>query len=257
MKRLENKVAIITGAAGGIGSAAAALFLSEGARVLLVDCAEERLQKTTQALNSEHVSYAVADVSQVEDTQRYIHQAVERFGGVDVLLANAGTVGVVKDITQYPVEDFDRLISVNLRGVWLGMKYVFPEMQKRGGGSIVLTSSIAGVTGFANLGPYSASKHALLGLVRSVAQEGAPSGIRVNAVCPGVVDDHMMRLVESSLAPGASDQAKAMFSNRVPLKRYATTEDIARMMLFLASDESSYVTGSAHLVDGGITAGVM
>ncbi len=257
MRRMKNKVAIITGGGSGIGAATAKLFVEEGARVLIVGRTEAKLRKTLQEINHENIRYTVADVTQVEDTKRYIHQAVEFFGGLDVLVSNAGSEGRVKHITEHSVEDFDQVIATNVRGVWLSMKYAFPALQKRGGGSIILTSSIMGVVSQPRYSAYIASKHAIIGMARAVAHDGAPFRIRVNAVCPGVIDNDMMVSMHRQLTPGAEEQAKNRLTSRVPLKRYGTCEEIARMNLFLASDESSYSTGGVYMSDGGITAGLM
>ncbi|MFY0573436.1 SDR family NAD(P)-dependent oxidoreductase [Cystobacter fuscus] len=256
MKRLENKVAIITGGGGGIGAATAKLFLQEGARVLIVGRTEEKLRKTLQELHHENLGYAVADVSKVEDTQRYFQQAVERFGGVDVLVGNAGAEGPYKPLDEHSVEDFDEVMAVNVRGCWLAVKYAFPEMRKRGGGSIVLTSSIMGLVAFPANSAYTAAKHAVVGLARSLAHDGAPFNIRVNAVCPGVIDNDMTAGIHTRLAPGNEEMVKSRMSQRIPMQRYGTNEEIARLNLFLASDDSSYSTGGVFVADGGMTAGV-
>jgi NAD(P)-dependent dehydrogenase (short-subunit alcohol dehydrogenase family) len=257
MKKLEKKVAIITGGGTNIGAATAKLFVEEGAQVLIVGRSEEKLRKATQAINSENLSYTVADVSKVEDTQRYVRQAVERYGGIDVLVSNAGIEGPVKHILEHTVEDFDQVIATNVRGAWLSCKYAFPELQKRGGGSIVLTSSIMGVTGAPTHSAYTISKHGVVGMARALAHDGAPFKIRVNAVAPGVIDNDMMASVHHRMAPGAEEQVKGMLTARVPLKRYGGNEEIARMYLFLASEDSSYCTGGVYLADGGVTAGII
>jgi NAD(P)-dependent dehydrogenase (short-subunit alcohol dehydrogenase family) len=257
MKRLQNKVAVITGGGSGIGAATAALFAREGAKVMLVGRTREKLQKTVQAINQENVGYCVADVSKVEDTQRYLRETVDRFGGLDVLVSNAGDGGFFKPITEYSVEDFDTLMATNVRGVWLSAKYAFPILRKRGGGSIIVTSSIAGLGGFPTASPYVTSKHAVIGLTRALSYEGAPYRIRINAVCPGATDTHMATSMCRQLAPGHEDHARANMERRIPLQRYATDEEIARLNLFLASDESSYMTGGVHVADGGWSAGLI
>lgn len=256
MQRLQNKVAIITGGAGGMGAATAALFVQEGAKVLVVGRTEEKLRNTVKAINHENISYSVADVSKPEDTQRYVREAVQRYGGVDVLVSNAGAEGPLKHISEHTVEDFDAVMATNVRGVWLSVKYVFPEMQKRGGGSIILISSSLGIAGSPSHSAYVASKHAVVGLARSLAHDCAPHRIRVNATCPGAVDNAMMDSVHRHLAPGFEEQFKSTFSARIPLKRYGTNEELARLNLFLASDESSYATGQVIAMDGGLTAGL-
>jgi NAD(P)-dependent dehydrogenase (short-subunit alcohol dehydrogenase family) len=254
MKRLAGKVAVITGGAGGIGAATGRLFAEEGARVLLVDLADEALRRTVAAIGGEHVSAVAADVSQADQVHRYVEAAVERYGGIDVFFANAGIEGVVAPITEYPDEDFDRVIGVNVRGVWLGLKHVMAHMQRRGGGSIIITSSIAGVRGSPMLAPYSASKHAVVGLMRSAALAGAPHRIRVNTVNPGQIETRMMRSIEAGIDPAAPERVKAEREGRIPMKRYGTPEEVARLALFLASEESAYCTGGTYMVDGGWTA---
>ena len=254
MGRLEGKVAIITGGAGGIGIEAGRLFVREGARVLLVDLSEKPLQQAVQNIGSEAVSYAVADVTQPEQVQRYVRAAVERYQGVDIFLNNAGIEGVVQPITDYPIDVFDQVMAVNVRGVWLGLKYVMPEMQKRGGGSIIITSSVAGIRGTAGVSAYITSKHAVIGMMRTAALEGAPLGIRVNTVNPAPIETRMMRSLEEGFAPGAAEQAKQRIASTVPLQRYGSPEEVAQVMLFLATDESRYCTGGVYMVDGGISA---
>ena len=184
MKRLEGKVAVITGGAGGIGVATGRLFAEEGARVLLVDLADEALQQAVRAIGGDRVSAVVADVTQAEEVQRYVQTAIDRHGRIDVFFANAGIEGVVAPITDYPDDVFDRVMAVNVRGVWLGLKHVMAQMQQRGGGSIIITSSIAGVRGSPLMAPYSTSKHAVIGLMHSAALAGAAHRIRVNTVNP-------------------------------------------------------------------------
>jgi NAD(P)-dependent dehydrogenase (short-subunit alcohol dehydrogenase family) len=254
MGRLDGKVAIITGGAGGIGIEAGRLFVREGARVLLVDLSEKALQQAVQTIGSEAVSYAVADVTQPEQVQHYVRVATERYHGIDIFLNNAGIEGVVQPITDYPIDVFDQVMAVNVRGAWLGLKYVMPEMQKRGGGSIIITSSVAGIRGTAGVSAYITSKHAVIGMMRTAALEGAPLGIRVNTVNPAPIETRMMRSLEEGFAPGAAEQAKQRIASTVPLQRYGSPEEVAQVMLFLASDESRYCTGGVYMVDGGISA---
>ena len=254
MGRLDGKVAIITGGAGGIGIQAGKLFVQEGAKVLLVDLSEDALQQAAQTIGSDTVGYWAADVTRPDQTQQYIQAAVDRFGGVDILLANAGIEGEVKPITDYSIDMFDKVIAVNVRGVWLGLKYAAPEIEKRGGGSIVITSSVAGVRGAAGVSAYIASKHAVIGIMRTAALEMAPMKIRVNTVNPAPVDTRMMRSLEQGFQPDDPGQVKEMMSAMVPLQRYAEPVEVAKLMLFLASEESSYCSGGVYMVDGGMTA---
>jgi NAD(P)-dependent dehydrogenase (short-subunit alcohol dehydrogenase family) len=217
VKRLQDKVAVITGGGSGIGAATALLFAQEGARVLVVGRREEKLRATVQAIGSEHGSYSVADVSSVEDTQRYVREAVERYGGIDVLVSNAGYEGGFAPITEYPVEEFDRVLATNVRGTWLASKYVFPELSKRGGGSVIITSSVVGHTALSAHAASVASKHALVGMGRSLALDGAPFRIRVNTVCPCSIDNDMMAAAIRSIAPGNEEQFRSLASARIPL----------------------------------------
>ncbi len=254
MKRLEGKVAVITGGAGGIGAATGRLFAEEGASVLLVDLAAAALKQAVQEIGDERVSSVVADVTQAEQVQGYVQMAIERYGGIDVFLANAGVEGVVAPITDYPDDVFDRVIAVNVRGVWLGLKYVMAQMQRREGGSIIIVSSTAGVRGSALMAPYSTSKHAVVGLMRSAALAGAAHGIRVNTLNPAPIETRMMRSIEAGFAPEAPERAKAEREARIPMRRYGLPEEVARLALFLASNESSYCTGGVYMVDGAFTA---
>ncbi len=254
MGRLDGKVAIITGGSGGIGVEAGRIFVREGAHVLLVDLQEESLKEAVQSINNAAVSYAVADVSQPEQVQAYVRVAVERYGGVDISLQNAGIEGVVQPITDYPIDIFDKVLAVNVRGVWLGLKYLMPEMRIRGGGSIIITSSVAGIHGTPGVSAYVTSKHAVIGLMRTAALEGAEHNIRVNTVNPAPTETRMMRSLEEGFAPGAAAHAKERIAATVPLRRYGSPEDVANLMLFLASEEGRYCTGGVYMVDGGISA---
>jgi len=261
MVRLQGKTAIITGGAGGIGQAAARQFTAEGARVVLVDREEAALQSIVGSIGEDKASYVVADVTQPEHAQGYVRAAVERWGGVDILLANAGIEGTVSPITDYAIDTFDQVLAVNVRGVWLGLKYVIPAMRERGSGSIVITSSTAGIGGTAGMSAYVTSKHAVIGMMRTAALECAPLGIRVNTVNPAPIETRMMRsLEEMRVAAEDSSEAtiertKLAYEARIPLQRYGDPEEVAKLMLFLASDDSSFCTGGVYMVDGGRSAG--
>ena len=250
MGKLANKVAVITVGSGEIGSSTAKLFLVEGAKVVLVDINEASLGKVASGLNSPNVSYITADVTKAADVQNYVAHTLKIFGKIDVFFNNAGIEGMVKPIAEYPEEAFDQLIAVNIKGVWLGIKYVLPEMND--GGSIINTSSVAGLGGTANMSAYVTSKHAVIGLTRTIALEAAPRQIRVNSIHPSPVDNRMMRSLEDGFAPGQGEVVKKNFEETIPLKRYATNDDIAKGVLFLASDDSKFITGTKLVVDGGM-----
>jgi NAD(P)-dependent dehydrogenase (short-subunit alcohol dehydrogenase family) len=261
MKRLNGKSAIITGGAGEIGMAAAKLFIDEGARVLLVDKDEERLCAVADEMNPAAVSYCVADVTQPEQVEAYVQAAVKQFGGIDIFLNNAGIEGPVNAIPMYEIEDFNRVLAINVQGVFLGMKYVLPVMMEKKAGSIIISSSVAGVIGFPGMVAYMASKHAIIGIMRVAAIEAGPLGIRVNTVNPGPVESRMMSSLETGvdqLLKATSPEtpmpsAKEILLMNTPTGRYATAEDVAAMMLFLGSDESRQCNGGIYMVDGGFT----
>lgn len=254
-KRLQGKCVVITGGAGGIGLASARLFISEGAQVVLVDLQQEALDAALAQLASGAASAVAADVSDEAQTRAYLQAALERHGRIDALFCNAGTEGRIAPIADYPMDAFDRVMAVNVRGVYLGLKHAMPIMQKQGGGSIVITSSIAGLKGFAGLSAYVTSKHALVGLMRSAVLEAGGSGVRINTIHPSPIETRMMRSIEEGAAPGAGTAAKAQFSAAIPAGRYGLPEEVARTALFLASDDSVFCTGGRYSVDGGMSAG--
>ena len=255
MNRLEGKVVIITGASGGIGKAAAKLFIEEGASVLMVDLNEEELSAACKDIHSNKVSYFVGDVTKFMDNSEAVKLAKERYGGLDVFIANAGIGGDVASIEEYEESRFDQVMEVNAKGPFLGLKAAIPAMTERGGGSFVITSSVAGVIGASLLSPYVMSKHAVVGLMKSASKECAPMNIRVNTVNPAPVDTDMMRIIEDGMdSVSEEDNPKTRIEESIPLGRYAQPEEIAKLMLFLSSDDSSFITGSVYLADGGSTA---
>ncbi|NKB59636.1 MAG: glucose 1-dehydrogenase [Alphaproteobacteria bacterium] len=255
MGKLDGKVAIITGGAGGIGSAAARLFAAEGGKVMLVDLDEDALQKNVAAIGEEQAAYTIADVSDTSDTQAYVAATAERFGGVDIALLNAGIEGKLHSITDMPEEMFDKVLAVNVRGVFLGLKYVMPAMRQRGSGSIVVTSSTAGIRAVGGMSAYVTSKHAVVGLMRTAALEGAADDIRVNTVNPSPIDTRMMSSIEEQRGLPTGDRSNRPMAKFTPLQRYGEPEEVARLMLFLGSEDSSFCTGGVYMVDGGVSAG--
>lgn len=248
--RLQNKVAVITGAAGNIGLQAARAFVDEGASVMMVDLDAAALEKARAGLDPARTAVCVADVTRAEDVAAYAEAAVEAFGPIDVFFNNAGIEGPVAPITDYPEDAFQKVMAVNVFGVFLGMKYVIPKM--RDGGSIIVTSSTAGLTAAPALVGYSTSKHAVVGIARSAAIDSAARGIRVNTVHPAMVESEMVHRIEEAIAgPDDTEAARKSFLSRMALGRYVTPQEVIDMVVFLASDESRMVTGSQFVIDAG------
>lgn len=252
MGRLQDKVCIITGAAGSIGSSTARLFLAEGARVLLVDRDRGMLERAiaTLAPAEGRIAAMAADVADAASTRAYVDRAVSAWGGVDVLFANAGVNGAIAPIAEYPEDDFDRVMAVNVRGCFLACKYGLPAMRR--GGSIIVTSSVVGVTADPGICAYATSKHAVIGLMRVAAKEAARQGVRVNVVAPGPIDNAFQADIERRLSAVVGQDATRMLDGTIPLGRHGHPDEIARTALFLAGPESSYTTGSVIMADGGM-----
>lgn len=251
-KRLEGKVALITGGTGGIGKATAKLFLEEGAKVAVVGTSDEKLQELKNELSE--VLTIKADVADEEDTKNYINKTVEEFETIDIFFNNAGIEGKTAPLEEQTLESFNKVMAVNATGVFLGMKHVIPVMKKGGGGSIINTSSVAGLMGSPDLSPYVASKHAVVGLTKSAAVELAKENIRVNSIHPAPIDTRMMESIELMLSPEDRAAARTGFESVVPMGRYGKAEEVAKLVLFLASDDSSYITGAQYTVAGGMLA---
>lgn len=249
--KLDNKVVLITGAGGGIGQATVRKFVAEGAKVMLADLGTGETQSLVDELGADLCACIAVDVSQDEQVETMVNACVERFGGIDVFVANAGVEGEIGDIASTDVSNLDKVLAVNVRGVWLGLHYVIPVMRDNGGGSIIITSSGAGVKGSPNTACYNASKHAVIGLMRCAALECGPHNIRVNTVNPGAVETRMITSIEDGFAEAGAPDFRAMVEAVTPLGRYGQPEEIAQMMVFLGSDDSSYCTGSVYMVDGG------
>ena len=209
MKKLKNKNAIITGGAGGIGKETAKVLANEGANVMLVDLSKDKLEKTINEIGNPNIKYVVANVSSEKDIKNYVNTTTKLFGKVDIFFNNAGIEGEVQPITEYSLKTFQKVLDVNIKGVWLGLKYVIPAMNEQG--SIIITSSVAGLQGTANVSPYVASKHATIGIMRCAALECAQRNIRVNTINPSPVDNRMMRSLEEGFSPGQGNDVKKKF----------------------------------------------
>lgn len=254
--RFMGKVAIVTGGAGGIGRAAAVRFASEGAGVVVVDLPNSALDETVAAVQQAGGTALPvgADVTRAVDVEGYVDQAVRHFGGVDILFNNAGIEGFIGSMLDYPEEMFDRVLAVNVKGVWLGMKYVIPRLRERGGGAIVNTASVAGLRATPTIIAYGASKHAVVGMTKSAATAFGREGVRVNAVCPSPIETRMMRALERGTDPDDPEAAKARMAARNPTGRYGEPEEVAALVAFLCSSDASYINGGIYTVDGGSTA---
>lgn len=246
----KDKVVLITGAAGGIGIAAARKFEEEGAKLALVDLSQDALNKVAGSLKGEALLLS-ANVADEASVKGFVDQTVAKFGRIDVFVNNAGINGDFKPITEQSIENYQRVLNVNVIGAFLGLKYVLPVMYGQKSGAVVNTASNGGLLGAPGMSAYVASKHAVIGLNKSAALEAAPHGVRVNAVAPSGVDTAMMRSIETNAAKGHEAEARKAFEDAVPLKRYATADEIADLMVFLASDRASFVTGSYYRIDGG------
>ncbi len=252
--RLADKVALITGAGSGMGKAAALLFAAEGAAVAAVDIDEAAAVEVAREItgNRGKAFGMRADVSNPADAQRMVEETVKRFGKLNVLYNNAGIEGEANLTANFSLEGWEKVIGVNLRGIFLGMKYAIPEMIKAGGGSIINTSSTAGLSGVRGGCAYAASKHGVIGLTKTAALEYARRNIRVNAICPGPIATPLLERI-AGFQKSREVTVQSMGAN-TPAGRPGAPEEIAKVALFLASDEASYANGGVFAIDGGQTA---
>ena len=250
-----GKVALITGGGGGIGRAAALGFAERGARVVVVDRDATLGQGTADILRQRGADarFVPADVAKSADVQAYVKATLDAYGRIDCFFNNAGIEGMVAPVYDYDEEMFDRVIAINLRGVFLGLKYVLPVMLAQGSGAVVNTASIAGLVGGPGMAAYVASKHAVRGITKSASADVARAGVRVNAVCPGPVETRMMRSLEALRNPENPEAVLDANRATIPSGRYATPEEVANLVIYLCSDLAGSITGSHMVIDGGRT----
>jgi NAD(P)-dependent dehydrogenase (short-subunit alcohol dehydrogenase family) len=254
-KQMQGKVCVITGGAGSIGQASAKLLHAEGAKVMLTDLNEAALKEAAARISgdssTDNLAWCAADVTKSDQVKNAIARTVSRFGKIDVLFSNAGNFGTVAPISEYPEDVFDSVLAVHVKGAFLAAKHAVPHMND--GGSIIITSSVAGVTGDPGVYGYTTAKHAQVGLMRVLAKELAGRNIRVNTVHPGPVDNAFQLNVEQKLGAIIGRDGTQFFNDIIPLHRHVRPEEVARSVLFLASDASSFTTGSLLMVDGGMS----
>ncbi len=252
--RLDGRIAVVTGAAGVIGTETIKLLAARGAKIVAVDRDAAALARAIDGLPASAEALAItADVTSEEDVIGYVAAAVKRFGTIDIFYNNAGIEGTITPIVKASLADFRKVLDVNVVGVFLGLKHVLPVMLKQDRGAIINTASIAGLIGSAEVAVYSASKHAVIGLTKSAAQECTGTNVRVNAVCPGLIESRMLSAIMDGRIGRGTPAPVEKVVDRVPQRRLGLAKEVAPIVAFLASDDASYVTGSAYTVDGGRT----
>ncbi len=252
MGELEGKVCVITGGAGSIGLATARRFVAAGAKVMLADLSDDDLSNAVDSLGKDNASCVVTDVTNDKSVRVLIEATVEVFGKIDVVFSNAGNFGTVAPIAEYPTDTFEAVYAVHVKGAFLTCKYAVPFMND--GGSIIITSSVAGTRGDPGVYGYITAKHAQIGLMRCLSKELAPRRIRANTIHPGPIDNGFQQAVEDDLSKIIHRDGGEFFDEQTPLGRHGTPDEIAKSVLYLASDQSSYTTGSMLMVDGGMSA---
>ncbi|WP_164669351.1 SDR family NAD(P)-dependent oxidoreductase [Virgibacillus doumboii] len=253
---MKDKVVLITGGAGGIGRATAQLFLDNGAKVVLVDINQEALDNAKNGLNADkdRIHVVQANVTDEDDVKNYVKETVDTFGKIDVFFNNAGVNGPFEMIKDLEKEQFEQILSINVTGVFLGLKHVIRHMETQGYGSIVNTASNAAYIGSAGMAGYIASKHGVAGLTKTAALEAAGNGIRVNAVAPAAIDTQMLADIQNNITPGEPETSGEAIKQGIPVGRFGAPDEVAQVVYFLASDNASFVNGSLYNADGGMQA---
>ena len=256
MMEFSGKVALITGAGNGIGRATALGFASRGAKIAIVDRDEAAGSGTVGIIRQQggDACFFAADVTKSTDVQAYVRAVLDTYGAIDCFFNNAGIEGNVAPTAEYDEEMFDRVIAVNVKGVFLGLRHVLPVMIRQRCGAVVNTASVAGLVASPGMPAYVASKHAVIGLTKTAAGEVARAGVRVNAVCPGPIDTRMIHSLESMLSPGDPGSVGVRYQSNIPIGRYGTPDEVANVVQFLCSDLAGNVTGAHYVIDGGRTA---
>lgn len=256
MKQFQDKVVLITGGSSGIGRATAVAFGREGAKVVVASRRKKEGEETVQLIKEigSEGFFLQTDVASCEQVKALIDKTVAVYDRLDIAFNNAGVEGPIKTLVEQTEEDFDDIININLKGMWVSMKYEILQMLKQGGGTIVNTSSISGLVGMPASSIYAASKHGVLGITKSAALEYGEYGIRINAVSPGAIDTPMLhRFLNSNPYLGSPEEAQEQFKIKHPLRRIGTPEEVAKAVLWLCSDGASFITGESIAIDGGYT----
>ncbi len=251
-----GKIVLITGAGNGIGRATSLGFATRGATVVVVDHDKAAGEATAGIIRQQggKAMFTAADVTKSADVQAYVKATVDAYGKIDCFYNNAGIEGSVATTAEYDEDMFDRVIAVNVKGVFLGMRHVLPVMIKQGFGSVVNTASVAGLVASPGMPAYVASKHAVIGLTKTAAGEVGRAGVRVNCVCPGPIETRMIHSLESMLNPDDPNAVGARYQQNIPIGRYGTPEEVANLVIFLSSSLAGNITGAQYVVDGGRTA---
>ncbi len=252
MAKMDGRVCIITGGGGSIGLASAQALYGEGASVMLVDQDGGKLAAAARSLGgeSDRIATAQADVADEAASKSYIDATLKKWNRIDVLFCNAGFSGDTKPVADFPIDKFDQVMAVNVRGTFLACKLALPHMGD--GGSVIITSSIMGVQANPYTIAYATSKHALIGMMRSIAKDVGPRNIRANVIAPGPVNNEFQLEIENRMSKIMGIDATEMLNQRIPLRRHGEASEIAQVVLFLASDMSSFCTGSVYMADGGM-----